>query len=227
MRELLVESFIDSEVFTGSWRNINYCNRCAHNPNYWDVSPSQKKPYETPRRHINLRIPRTPARCPWDSWRDRQGSAGHFQLFTAEKLTEEGTFAGTPAGSEASCDVSYVQARKRHINTIVLVWLPLGQTEFSPYLHGNPTCPWGRLGSNGRRSSCVESFSLRACFGPYTISKYRAYMCLSCSPSPGPQENKFFDVDVQHVGCGCPWPKGLLKSLCQQFWYDYLMATGA
>ena len=36
MRGLLIKSYINSEIFTGSWREINYCNRCAHDPNYWD-----------------------------------------------------------------------------------------------------------------------------------------------------------------------------------------------
>ena len=53
--------------------------------------------------HINLRkIPGTPAGCPWDTRRDKQGSTGrcprHFLLFTIEKRTEKGSFAGTPAG---------------------------------------------------------------------------------------------------------------------------------
>ena len=54
--------------------------------------------------HINLRkIPGTPAGCPWDTRRDKQGSTGRcprdFLLFFAiEKQTEKGTFAGTPAG---------------------------------------------------------------------------------------------------------------------------------
>ena len=53
--------------------------------------------------HINLRkIPGTPAGCPWDTRRDKQGSTGRcpgdFLLFTIEKRTEKGIFAGTPAG---------------------------------------------------------------------------------------------------------------------------------
>ena len=53
--------------------------------------------------HINLRkIPGTPAGCPWDTRRDKQGSTGRcprdFLLFTIEKRTEKGNFAGTPAG---------------------------------------------------------------------------------------------------------------------------------
>ena len=54
------------------------------------------------KRHINLRkIPGTPAGCPWDTRRDKQGSTGRcprdFLLFTIEKGTEKGIFAGTPA----------------------------------------------------------------------------------------------------------------------------------
>ena len=53
--------------------------------------------------HINSRkIPGTPAGCPWDTRRDKQGSTGRcprdFLLFTIEKRTEKGIFAGTPAG---------------------------------------------------------------------------------------------------------------------------------
>ena len=33
-RGLLIESYINSEIFTRIWREINYCNRCAHHPNY-------------------------------------------------------------------------------------------------------------------------------------------------------------------------------------------------
>ena len=55
------------------------------------------------RRHIKLRkIIGTPAGCPWDTRRDKQGSTGrcprNFLLFTKEKMTEKGLFAGTPAG---------------------------------------------------------------------------------------------------------------------------------
>ena len=45
VRELLVESYINSEIFTGIWREINCCNRCARDPNYWDLPPSQKPPF--------------------------------------------------------------------------------------------------------------------------------------------------------------------------------------
>ena len=48
MRKLLVESYINSEIFTGIWREINYCNRCARDPNYWDLPPSQKPPFGNP-----------------------------------------------------------------------------------------------------------------------------------------------------------------------------------
>ena len=61
-------------------------------------------------RHVNLReIPGTPAGCPWDTWRDKQGSSGRysrkFLLCTAEKLAETGLFCrdiglGTPAPQE-------------------------------------------------------------------------------------------------------------------------------
>ena len=59
--------------------------------------------YQERKRHINLRkIPGTPAGCPWDTRRDKQGSTGRcprdFLLFTIEKGTEKGIFAGTPAG---------------------------------------------------------------------------------------------------------------------------------
>ena len=45
---LLVESYINSEIFAGIWGEINCCNRCAHEPNYWDFSPSQKPPFGNP-----------------------------------------------------------------------------------------------------------------------------------------------------------------------------------
>ena len=34
VRGLLIESYMNSEIFIGIWREINYCNRCAHHPNY-------------------------------------------------------------------------------------------------------------------------------------------------------------------------------------------------
>ena len=48
VRGLLIDSYINSEIFAGIWRKINYCNRCAHHPNYWDFSPSQKPPFGNP-----------------------------------------------------------------------------------------------------------------------------------------------------------------------------------
>ena len=54
------------------------------------------------RAHKLKKIPGTPAGCPWDTRRDKQGSTGwcpgDFVLFTIEKRTEKGIFAGTPAG---------------------------------------------------------------------------------------------------------------------------------
>ena len=55
------------------------------------------------KRRIKLRkILGTPAGCPWDTRRDKQGSIGRcpmdFLLFTIEQLTERGPFAMTPAG---------------------------------------------------------------------------------------------------------------------------------
>ena len=43
VQELLVESYINSEIFTGMRREINYCNRCAHDPQVPRSLPSQKK----------------------------------------------------------------------------------------------------------------------------------------------------------------------------------------
>ena len=34
MREILVESSTNSEIFTGIWREIHSCNWCARNPNH-------------------------------------------------------------------------------------------------------------------------------------------------------------------------------------------------
>ena len=54
------------------------------------------------RAHKLKKIPGTPAGCSWDTPRDKQGSTGQcpgdFLLFTVEKRTEKGIFAGTPAG---------------------------------------------------------------------------------------------------------------------------------
>ena len=44
VRELLIESYINSEILTRIWRESNHCNRRARNPNYWDFPPSQKNP---------------------------------------------------------------------------------------------------------------------------------------------------------------------------------------
>ena len=57
---------------------------------------------EKKKAHKLKKIPRTPAGCPWETRRDKQGSTGRcprgFLLFTKkEKLTEKGMFAGTPA----------------------------------------------------------------------------------------------------------------------------------
>ena len=48
VRGLLIESYINSEIFTRLWRKINFCNRCAHHPSYWDFPPSQKPPFGNP-----------------------------------------------------------------------------------------------------------------------------------------------------------------------------------
>ena len=47
-RDFLIESYINSEICTGIWRKINYCNRCAHHPNSWDFPPWQKPPFGDP-----------------------------------------------------------------------------------------------------------------------------------------------------------------------------------
>ena len=65
--------------------------------------PTNKLKDQERKRHINLRkLLGTPAGCPRDTRRDKQGSTGrcprNFLLFTVEKLTEKGNFAGTPAG---------------------------------------------------------------------------------------------------------------------------------
>ena len=62
-----------------------------------------KKDNQERKRHINLRkTSGTPAGCPWDTRRDKQGSTGrcprYFLLFAIEKRTEKSIFAGTPAG---------------------------------------------------------------------------------------------------------------------------------
>ena len=56
-------------------------------------------PYRERKGHKNLRkmIPRTPAGCPWDTQRDKQGSTGRcpgdFLLFALEKTDRKGHFS--------------------------------------------------------------------------------------------------------------------------------------
>ena len=48
VRELIVESYINSEMFTAIWCKIISCNRCAHDPNYWDLPPHKDPLLATP-----------------------------------------------------------------------------------------------------------------------------------------------------------------------------------
>ena len=47
VRDLLIKSYINSEISTGIWRQINYCNRCATTPMI-EISPLTKTPLWKP-----------------------------------------------------------------------------------------------------------------------------------------------------------------------------------
>ena len=60
-------------------------------PNRGSRLPAERRLNQERTRHINLRkSPGTPAGCPWDTRRDKQGSTGrcprNFLLFTIEEL---------------------------------------------------------------------------------------------------------------------------------------------
>ena len=87
LQELLIESYIESEIFTGIGREINYCNRCAHPPQLLrsPPPPSQKPPFGNPSPlHSQVvcytfgGVPTTPdpntsakvSRYKWEAYRD-------------------------------------------------------------------------------------------------------------------------------------------------------------
>ena len=93
-----------------SAKNLRLSNRWIF------LSVNRKK-----KAHKLKKILGTPAGCPWDTQRDKQGSTGQcprdFLLFALEKLREKGIIAGTLAGcprdsrlsrrfSEILCDLS-------------------------------------------------------------------------------------------------------------------------
>ena len=49
-RDLLIESYINSEILQGFDATLIIATRyrCAHHPNCWDSPPSQKPPFENP-----------------------------------------------------------------------------------------------------------------------------------------------------------------------------------
>ena len=80
MRALLVESYINSETFTGIGSKVNYCKQCTHDPNYWDWPPRINPRFGNPRRVGQER-----------KGRRRQG-LGLPRLFIENRIEEGGAY---------------------------------------------------------------------------------------------------------------------------------------
>ena len=60
VRGFLLKSYINSEIFTGIWREIDYCNRCAHPPQLLRSLPLTKTPLWKPPNMCYMSFPDFP-----------------------------------------------------------------------------------------------------------------------------------------------------------------------